>query len=134
MQQSRVLFFAIIGLALLAVIGMVGAVYLFSDTSTPFAARQDSVTVEVIVPSSIQPWVADAAAKYNAANPNTTVKLISAAGLIPLEKYQSSNTPRPVGWPKPLLWLIWLNRMATILWAPLLWPVARCCGAGMPTS
>lgn len=96
MQQSRVLFFAIIGLALLAVGGMLAAVYLFSG-GVSLSSPQESVAIEIVTAPTLTAWARTAATQFNRDNPATQVTITEAGDLLPGSRFQSGGTV-PAGW------------------------------------
>ncbi len=98
MQQSRVLFFVIIGLAVLAVAGMVAAVFLFSGGPS-LSAPRETVEIEIVTAPALTAWARTAAAQFNRDNPATTVTITEAGELLPGSKFQSgSGGAIPAGW------------------------------------
>lgn len=85
MQPSKALFFSIVGLAILAVIGM-AAIRPFLFTTTP-----GEIEIEIVVASSIKPWLDQAARDFNQANPKTRVKTIAATSLVPDRQFQTTG-------------------------------------------
>jgi ABC-type molybdate transport system substrate-binding protein len=85
MQPSKALFFSIIGLAILAVIGM-AVIRPILFTTTP-----GEIEIQIVVASSIKPWLDQAARDFNQANPKTQVKIIAANSLVPDRQFQTTN-------------------------------------------
>ncbi|MBN1995000.1 MAG: substrate-binding domain-containing protein [Anaerolineae bacterium] len=99
MQQNKTLFLVIIGVAVLAVIGMLVIRPLLSEPLNLPASPQE-VTIQVVVAPSIKPWVDQAAQEFNQANPKTQVQIITADSLVP--EAQFSSNPQAV---PPAAWL-----------------------------
>ncbi len=99
MQPNKTLFFVIIGLAIVAVVGMfLGRSLLAESLDLPTAPQE--ISIQVVVAPSIKPWVDKAAQDFNQANPKTQVQVIAADDLIPPEA-QFTSTPQtspPVAW------------------------------------
>jgi hypothetical protein len=100
MQQNRTLFFIIIGLAVVAVVGMVLIRPLVAEPLNLPTSPQE-ITIQVVVAPSIKPWVDRAAQDFNQANPKTQVETISAENLIPESEFTAS-TPQAI---PPAAWL-----------------------------
>ncbi|MBN1219521.1 MAG: substrate-binding domain-containing protein [Anaerolineae bacterium] len=99
MRQSKTLFFAIIGLAILAVIGILLArPFLAEPLNLPTEAKE--ITIRVVVAPSIKPWAEQAALEFNQAHPKTQVELITADNLIPKAQFTANPQVEP-----PAVWL-----------------------------
>jgi hypothetical protein len=99
MQQNKAPFFAIIGLAIMALIGMFLARFFLAD-SLNLPTGPGEITIRVVVAPSIKPWVDKAAQDFNQANPKTQVNIIAAESLIP--ESQFANDPQTIS---PAAWL-----------------------------
>jgi ABC-type molybdate transport system substrate-binding protein len=95
MQQNRMLFFGIIGLALLIVIGM-GLARLFIPEIGPA-----NVLIQVVTAPSIKPWVEESAQQFNQTNGRIEVQVLTANTLVPTSQFASSS-PQAV---PPAAWL-----------------------------
>ncbi|RMF04543.1 MAG: hypothetical protein D6768_03015 [Chloroflexi bacterium] len=100
MQQNKSLFFVIIGLAVLAVVGMAVFVLFFRDSIDEISALQAATPIQVVVAPGIKPWVDDAARKFNAGQTNTAITVIAADELVPGTKFRPTGQP-----PFPAAWL-----------------------------
>lgn len=99
MQQNRVLFFGIIGLAIVVVAGIVLArFFLVEELDIPIG--QPKIAIEVVVAPSIKPWVDQAAQEFNDTNSTRQVTIIATDKLIPETKFQSGQQTLP-----PAAWL-----------------------------
>lgn len=96
MQQSRVLFFAIIGLALLVVGGMIAAVFLFSGGPS-LSPPQETVEIEIVTAPALTAWAEAAATQFNSANPAVQVAITESTELLPGTNFQPGSTV-PAGW------------------------------------
>lgn len=96
-MQNKVLFFGIIALAILIVIGLlVSRVFLGNTLDMALA---DKVSIRVVAAPAIAPWARDAAKTFNQANPNTQVEIVEAQGLVPAAQFRSGgSTPPPAAW------------------------------------
>lgn len=100
MQQNKSLFFVIIGVAVLAVAGMVVFFLFFRDSIDEISALQAATPIQVVVAPGIKPWVDDAAREFNAGQSNAPVTVIAANELVPGTKFRPTNQP-----PFPAAWL-----------------------------
>jgi hypothetical protein len=99
MQQSRVLFFGIIGLAIVVVAGLVlGRFFLVEQLDIPIG--QPEIAIEVVVAPSIKPWADQAARQFNGTHSTRQVTIIAADELIPQTQFQSGQQTLP-----PAAWL-----------------------------
>ena len=99
MRQNKTLFFAIIGLAIIVVVGMFAGVYFFAD-SLNLPTGQPTVAIRVVVAPSIKPWADQAAQSFNQANPKTQIEIIEADSLIPESQFSANPQVSP-----PAAWL-----------------------------
>jgi len=99
MKQSKLPFFAIIGAAVLVVIGMAG-VSSFVTASLDLPAAPGQANIDVVVAPPLKSWANKAARDFNQANPNTQVTIIEAGELVPLTQLQPVNpeTTPPAAW------------------------------------
>ena len=100
MQQNRAVFFVIIGVAVLVVIGMiVGTFYMFGSVGE-VSPLQSEVSIEVAAAPTIYPWVEDAAIAFNQSHPKVQVSVIETTDLIPEARFRSTNaqSPPPAAW------------------------------------
>ncbi len=100
MQQSKTLFFSIIGLALIVCIGMVAVRFLLAD-SLNIPTEPEDIEIQIVVAPSIKSWVDQAARDFNQTNPKTQVKIVTAKALVPESQFQTTN---PAG-AAPAAWL-----------------------------
>jgi hypothetical protein len=92
MQQNRTLFFAIIGLSILAVIGM-----FIGRSLVPAISTAGQVSIQVVVNPSLEAWARQAAQDYTQNNPNTRVEIIKVDTLIPTAAFNNPQTV-PAAW------------------------------------
>jgi hypothetical protein len=98
MQSNKALFFGIIGLALVVVIGLFLASSLFADQLN-LPTAEEKISVRIVTAPSIKPWVEQAAQSFNQSNPNTQVEIIAANELIPQAQFASTaQTSPPAAW------------------------------------
>lgn len=99
MQQSKTLFFAIIGVAIVILVGLFVTRFFLAE---PLNLPTDSpeILIEVVVAPSVKPWVDKAAQDFNQANSKTQVKVIATDQLIPESQFQISPQATP-----PAAWL-----------------------------
>ena len=99
MQQSKTLFFSIIGLAILVCAGIIATRFLFAD-SLNLPTEPEEIELQVVVAPAIKAWAEQAARNFNQAHPKTQVKIIEAAELIPLADFQSADPQKtpPAAW------------------------------------
>lgn len=100
MQQNKSLFFVIIGLAVLAVIGMVIFFLFFRDSIDKISALQAQTPIQVVTAPGIKPWVDAAARKFNAGQSSPTITIIATDELVPGAKFKLTSQP-----PVPAVWL-----------------------------
>ncbi|MEW5957240.1 MAG: substrate-binding domain-containing protein [Chloroflexota bacterium] len=100
MQQNKTFFFAIIGLAILALIGMFVGAYLFLGDSLDLSVSQPVIAIRVVAAPALKPWVDQAAQQFNRQNGNTQVEIIAADSLIPESLFTSNPQASP-----PAAWL-----------------------------
>lgn len=96
-MSNKTTFFVIIGLAVVVAIGMVVArIFLPESLSLPDTTPQTDI--QVVVASSIKPWVEQAAREYNQTHKNQ-VEIITSDDLIPETQFTGNpqNTP-PAAW------------------------------------
>ena len=106
MQQNKSLFFGIIALAIVIVIGMGAAVYFFAD-SLNLSTGQQQTSIEVVAPAALEPWVAQAALEFNQQNRATQVTISTVDGLLPENRFPPADpqaTP-PAAWIAPASFL-----------------------------
>lgn len=97
MQQNKVLFFGIIGLAILIVIGLLVSRFFLADTLD--LALAEKVSIRIVAAPAITPWARQAALAFNQRNPNTQVEIIEAERLVPAAQFRSGGpTPPPAAW------------------------------------
>jgi hypothetical protein len=99
MRQNRTLFFAIIGLAILVVVGIL-VIRPFLAEPLNLASGAQEITIQVVVAPSIKPWVEEAAEDFNQANPRSQVEVITADSLIPEAQFTGDPQIEP-----PAAWL-----------------------------
>ncbi len=100
MQPNKSLFFAIVGLAVVIVVGMFLAVFFFGADTPGLPAMQEAVKIRVAAAPLIKDWATTAAQEFNRANPNTQVEIITADALIPETQFKATTpqqTP-PAAW------------------------------------
>jgi len=90
MQQNKSLFFGIIALAVVIVIGMGAAVYFFAD-SLNLPTGQQQISIEVMVPLALEPWVNQAALDFNRQNRATQVTVNTVDGLLPEDRFPPAD-------------------------------------------
>ena len=95
MQQSKTLFFAIIGLSILVVIG------LFFARSYVTEVSPLRTSIRVVVAPSIATWATQAADRFNQGNSNNSVEIVVVNELIPTATFQSNSAADKV----PAAWL-----------------------------
>lgn len=100
MQQNKTLFFAIIGLAILALVGMFVGAYFFLGDSLDLAVTQSPVAIRVAVAPAIKPWAEQAAQQFNGQNSGAQVEIIETGSLIPESLFSSDPQADP-----PAAWL-----------------------------
>lgn len=99
MRQNKTLFFAIIGLAILALIGMFIGAYFFLGDTLDLSVGQPEIKIQVVVAPSLKPWVDQAAQKYNQQNGRSQVEIAAADGLIPETQFSSNpQVSSPAAW------------------------------------
>ena len=93
MQPNRILFFAIVSLSIIAVIGM-----LFVRSLLP-GVNPEEISIQVVADPSIKPWLEQAAQTFNQKDPNQQVEVIEANDLIPEAQFISDGqTEAPIAW------------------------------------
>ncbi len=98
MQSNKALFFGIIGLALVVVIGLFLANSLFADQLN-LPTAQEKTSVRIVTAPSIKPWVEQAAQSFNQSNPSAQVEMIVANELIPQAQFApTTQTSPPAAW------------------------------------
>ncbi len=101
MRPNKILFFGIISLAIVVVIGMFLAVFLFlDDSSLDLSTTQQDLNIRVVVAPSVKEWATQAAREFNSQNPKTQIEIITADELIPENQFKPNNpqdTP-PAAW------------------------------------
>ncbi len=85
MRQNKVLFFAIIGLAILVVGAMVLAVF-FIPTIGP-----QPTSVQIVVAPSAKAWVDQAAQDFNSRSDAARVEIVTASELVPVDRFRGDN-------------------------------------------
>jgi len=100
MQQNKTLFFAIIGLAVLALAGMFAGAYFFLGDTLDLAGTQPPAAIRVAVAPAMKPWVDQAAQQFNGQNPGAQVEIIDAGSLIPASLFSGDPQASP-----PAAWL-----------------------------
>ena len=100
MQPNKTLFFTIIGLAVIVVVGMFVAVFLFWGDTPALPTMPGETTIRVVAAPSIKDWASAAAAEFNRTNSQTQVEIISADNLIPEEQFKVTATQGdpPAAW------------------------------------
>ena len=100
MQPNKTLFFGIIGLAVVVVMGMFLAVFFFLDDTPALPTRQESVKIRVAAAPSIKDWATAAAQEFNRTNPRAQVEIIAADDLIPEAQFKLANpqSQPPAAW------------------------------------
>jgi ABC-type molybdate transport system substrate-binding protein len=99
MRSSKSIFFAIIGLAVVVVVGLLVARFFLADTlDLPPVSEQ--ISIRIVVAPSIKPWVDQAAQEFNQANRNIQVKVVAADDLIPESQFSAAPSEAP-----PAAWL-----------------------------
>ena len=99
MRSSKSIFFAIIGLAVVGVVGLLVARFFLAETlDLPPVSEQ--ISIRVVVAPSIKPWVDQAAQEFNQANQNIQVRVIAASNLIPESQFSAAPSEAP-----PAAWL-----------------------------
>ena len=108
MQQNRTLFFVIIGVALVAVIGL----FLARSFIPEVSPLQRSI--QVLVAPSLEPWVTEAAQRFNAENANQSIDIVITSSLLPTETFQSNNPQDqpPAAWLAEATFIIEMGREA----------------------
>ncbi len=97
MQPNKVLFFGIIGLALIVVIALFLARSFVTEEFN--SVSQGKVAIRVVVAPSIKPWVDQAGQAFNQQNPNTRVEIVAAGELIPQAQFAATGqTSPPTAW------------------------------------
>lgn len=97
MQQNKMLFFGIIVLAILIVLGLLASRLFLGNTLD--MALADKVSIRIVAAPAIAPWARQAAQVFNQANPNTQVEIVEAQGLVPAAQFRSGgSTPPPAAW------------------------------------
>jgi ABC-type molybdate transport system substrate-binding protein len=97
MQQNKVLFFGIIGLAILIVIGLLVSRFFLADTLD--LALAEKVSIRIVAAPAISSWAKQAAQAFNQRNPNIQVEIIEAEELVPAAQFPSGGpTPPPAAW------------------------------------
>ena len=100
MQPNKTLFFSIIGLAVVVVIGMFLAAFFLLNDSPYLPTSPQTVTIRVVAAPSIKDWATVAAQEFNRANPQTVVEIVTADDLIPESQFSSAPGPEalPAAW------------------------------------
>jgi hypothetical protein len=106
MPQNKSLFFGIIALAIVAVIGMAVVVYFFAD-SLNLSTGQPQTTIEIVAPAALEPWVAQAALEFNRQNRAAQVTVSVVDGLLPENRFPPADPQAnaPAAWIAPALFL-----------------------------
>ncbi len=99
MQSNKTLFFGIIALAIIIVIGLFLARFLVADELN-LPTGPEKISIRLVAAPSIKPWVDQAAQAFNQSNPNTQVEIIEAEDLIPQAQFRSDPQVAP-----PAAWL-----------------------------
>jgi hypothetical protein len=99
MQPSKTLFFAIIGLAIVIVIGMFLARLILAEP-LDLPTGNEAIEIQLLVAPSIKPWIDRAARSFNQANPRTQVRVVAANDLTPEGQFQTTNPAEtlPAAW------------------------------------
>ncbi len=94
MQQNRALFFGIIGLAILLVIG----IFIVQAFIPAFGSAP--VSIQVVVAPSIRPWIQEATQTFNETQSDVLVEIIAANELIPSDRFRSNDPTAtlPAAW------------------------------------
>lgn len=100
MRQNRVVFFGIIGLAILIVVGMLAGTFFLFGSVGEVSPLQAEVNIEVIAAPAVYPWVEQAAQQFNQTTPKTKVTIIEATDLVPEAKFRtvSSQSSLSAAW------------------------------------
>jgi hypothetical protein len=109
MSRTRTVFMVIIGLALMAVFGVVIFFTLLKpgetgETVEGVKADQEPINVTIVAALSVEPWVNAAAADFNAQNPMleghpVQVQVIGMDGLAAMGRYEREEMdPFPTAW------------------------------------
>jgi hypothetical protein len=97
MNSNKPLFFGIVGLALMIVLGMVLVrVYLASQTEfllVPPTPGPQEISITIVVAPELEKWAKEAAQSFSQANPQTQVVITKSSDLIPAAKFQAANPP-----------------------------------------
>lgn len=97
MQPNKVLFFGIIGLALVVVVALFLARSFVTEEFN--SVGQSKTAIRIVVAPSIRAWVEEAAGTFNQQNPNIQVETVAAGELIPQTQLASaSQTLPPAAW------------------------------------
>lgn len=99
MRSSKSIFFVIIGLAVVGVIGLLVARFFLADT-LDLPAVSEEISIRVVVAPSIKPWIDQAAQEFNQANRNSQVRIVAADDLIPESQFSAAPSEAP-----PAAWL-----------------------------
>jgi hypothetical protein len=95
MQQNKTSFFIIIGLAVVIVLGMIGATFFLGGSLGDSSVLQQEVEIQVVAAPLIKPWVERMAQEFNQANPKTQVKVVTASSLIPAGQFGTGDPQSP---------------------------------------
>lgn len=101
MQQNKTRFFIIIGVAAIAVVGMIAASFLLTSGALgDVSALRQNIEISVVVAPPIEPWAEQAAQAFNQANPETPVKIVTALELIPGAQFRTdqAQSELPAAW------------------------------------
>ncbi len=101
MRPNKFLFFLIVGLAILIVVGMFVAAYFLLSEPLELPTIQEETAIQVVVAPSILGWAEQTAQAFNRDNPNSPVEIIGADSLIPENQFKL-DTPQAV---PPAAWL-----------------------------
>ena len=95
MQQNKPLFFAVIGVSIIVVIGLFVMGVLFFNLSP----GPEQVSIQVVVGPAIKPWVEQAAQEFNQSQTQTQVEITATTDLIPENLFRpaAQNAP-PAAW------------------------------------
>lgn len=93
-MQNKALFFGIIALAVLIVIGLLISRLFLGNTLD--LALAEKVSIRIVAAPAIAPWARQAAQTFNQRNPNTQVEIIEAEGLVPTAQFRSGGSIPPL--------------------------------------
>lgn len=96
-MQNKALFFGIIALAILIVIGLLVSRFFLADRLD--LALAEKVSIRIVAAPAVRQWASDAAKTFNQRNPNTQVEIVEAQALVPAAQFRpGGSTPPPAAW------------------------------------